>query len=98
MTEQEIKNIIQPYIDAYDWMLMARSGNGLGSISEYNYHYVDNKGICIIINPVSKSFEFRKSVDFIFELNSGDFSPLDYPNHFEKFYKKFRNVVIEKGL
>ena len=98
MSEQEIKQFIKPYEDLYRWQLYARCGNESQDFDTYLYEYVDDAGVCITINPVNKNFSFRKNVEFLFELKSNNFSPLDYPGHFEKFYLKFRRIVLEKGL
>lgn len=98
MTEQEVNEFIKPYKENYGWQLVARSGNGDRTDDSYRYHFVDDANICIIINPNNKGFSFNKNVDWIFKLKSDEFTPLDYPNHFEKNYLRFRKIVLEKEL
>jgi len=98
MNEQEIEQFINLFKNLYGWNLYARCGNGKQDYDTYTYKYVDDANICITINPVNKNFSFSKNVDFLFELKSNAFSPLDHPGHFEKFYLKFRNIVLDKGL
>jgi len=98
MNEQEIKQFIKPYEEVYGWQLFARCGNGVQDSDTYSYEFIDDANICITINPVNKNFSFNKNVEFLFELKSNEFSPLDHPGHFEKNYLKFRRIVLEKGL
>ena len=100
MTEHEINKFIQPYEKEYGWSLVARSGNSSSGRTNdtYLYHFVDDANICITINPVNKGFSFSKTVDFLFKLRSDEFTPLDYPNHFEKNYLRFRQIVLQKQL
>ena len=96
MTEHEINKFVQPYKKEYGWSLVARSGNGNQIDDTYLYHFVDDANICIIINPVNKGFAFRKTVDFLFKFQSDEFTPLDYPDHFEKNYLRFRKIVLQR--
>ena len=98
MTKKEIDEFVKPYKEEYGWELMARSGNKEQIDDTYSYNFVDDANICITINPVNKGFSFRKIVDYVFELRSNEFTPLDYPNHFDKNYKRFRKVVLLKQL
>lgn len=98
MTGKEVDEFVKPYKDNYGWQLVARSGDGDRTDDSYKYHFVDDLNMCIIINPNNKGFSFSKSVDFLFRLVSDEFSPLDYPNHFERNYLRFRKIVLEKGL
>ena len=98
MTEQEVESFAKPYKEKYGWQLMARSGNDSKSYDNYLYHFVDDARVCIIINPENKGFSFSKIVDWIFRLASEEFTPLDYSDHFEKNYLRFRKIVLEKQL
>lgn len=98
MTEREIMDFVRPYKEKYGWRLIARSGNGNRTDETYNYVFVDDANICITINPMSKGFCFIKNVDFLFKLKSDEFTPLDYPSHFEKNYLRFRKIVLVKQL
>lgn len=98
MTEKEVNEFVQPYKEQYGWSLYARSGNKDKTDDSYNYLFVDDANICITINPTNKGFSFSKIVDFLFQLKSNEFTPLDYPNHFESNYLRFRKIVIEKQL
>lgn len=98
MTEQEINKFVQPYKEEYGWSLISRSGNGNITDDAYLYHFVDDANICIIINPVNKGFRFSKSVDILFKLQSDEFTPLDYQDHFNKNYLRFRKIVLQKQL
>ena len=98
MTENEINEFIQPYKKEYGWSLIARSGNGNQTDGTYLYHFMDDANICITLNPVNKGFSFSKSVEFIFKLQSDEFTPLDYQDHFIKNYLKFRKIVLQKQL
>ena len=98
ITYQEVREFFKPYEDKYGWILMARSGNGDRTDDSYRYHFVDDANICIVINPTNKGFRFIKSVDGVFELKSDECTTFDYPNHFERLYLRFRNIVITKRL
>ena len=98
MTEREIDEFVKPYKENYGWQLRARSGNGNRTDDSYLYHFVDDANICIIINPTNKGFSFNKTVDWVFKFKSDEFTPLDYPDHFEKNYLRFRKIVLEKEL
>ena len=98
MTESEINEFSKLYKEMYGWQLMARSGNKDRTDDTYNYHFVDDANICIIINPNNKGFSFHKIVDGVFKLKSGEFTPLDYPDHFNKNYLRFRKIVLTKQL
>ena len=98
MTKQEVNDFVKPYKDNYGWELIARSGNDNETNDNYLYHFVDDANISIVINPVNKGFSFSKVVDFLFRLKSEEFTPLDYKNHFEQNYLRFRKIVIDKGL
>ena len=98
MTEKEILEFVEPYKDKYGWSLIARSGNGNQTDDTYSYLFVDDANICITINPVNKGFSFSKRVDFLFSLKSDEFTPLDYQDHFERNYLRFRKIVVEKQL
>lgn len=98
MTKKEVYDFIEPYEQQYEWQLVMRSGNKDRTDDTYRYHFVDNANIGIMINPVNKGFSFHKSVDSVFELTSCEFTPLDYPDHFERNYLRFRKIVLEKNL
>lgn len=98
MTEQEVEVFAKKYKEMYGWTLIARSGNGNETDDTYLYHFVDDANVCIVINPVNKGFSFSKIVDFVFRLKSDEFTPLDYNDHFERNYLRFRKLVIEKQL
>lgn len=97
MTKLEINEFVQPYERAYGWNLIAQSGDGEHD-DAYLYYYVDDANICITINPVNKGFSFSKKVDFLFELRSDEFTPLDYKDHFVRNYLRFRKIVLQKNL
>jgi hypothetical protein len=92
MSQKEIYDFLEPYIDLYDLKLWSREGNP-DSGKEYNYRFIDDLGINILINPNNKGFSFSYIVDFIFRLESDEFTPLDYTNHFDKAYLRFRKIV-----
>ena len=98
LTNKEIMDFAEPYINNYGWELMSRGGNDLNNLDTYLYHFIDDAGICITINPNNKGFSFSKNVDFLFRLSSNEFTPFDYKNHFIKNYIRFRKIVIEKNL
>ena len=98
MTKKEIDEFVKQYEDLYGWTLLARCGNDNNAYDTYEYHFVDDANICIIINPVNKGFRFSKNVDFLFKLKSDEFTPLDYEDHFIRNYLRFRKIVIEKQL
>lgn len=98
MTEQEVNEFAKPYKKNYGWTLISRSGNGNRTDDSYLYNFVDDANICITINPVNKGFCFSKVVDWVFQLKSGEFTPLDYEDHFKKNYLHFRKIVLEKDL
>ena len=98
MTEHEINEFCHPYKEKYGWILFARSGNSNRIDKTYSYVFIDDANICITINPTNKGFMFSKSVDFLFKLSSDEFTPLDYKDHFEKNYLRFRKIVLEKQL
>lgn len=98
MTQNEIQTIIEPFVKLYNWSLHSRAGNSNNDFSTYSYNYIDDAGIVITINPVTKEFSFKISVDYLFTLSSDAFSPIDYKNHFEMMYTRFRNLVITKNL
>lgn len=89
MSEKELMDCINPFKEKYDWSLIARSGPAEGG-DKYLYIFIDDIGINIIVNPNNKNFRFEKIVDKIFFLKSPNMSPIDYENHFEKMYEKFR--------
>ena len=94
MTQKEIDDFISIYRETYGVTLFAISGNKDITDDTYLYHFVDDIGIAIIINPNTKSFKFSTSID-VFKLSSDDFSPLDYPDHFRRNYLRFRKLVRE---
>ena len=102
ISEKDLRAMMDKYIKMYNWMLFARCSTENSGVTEerdtYAYSFIDDLNINILIDPVSKSFEFTKIVDNAFKLESGEFSPIDYPDHFERFYMKFRKIVIEKEL
>ena len=98
MTQSEVYEFIDRYIKIYDWYLCFRSGNKNITDDTYLYHFIDDLNISITINPNNKGFRFTKIVDNVFTLSSDEFTPLDYKDHFEKNYLRFRNIVLSKNL
>lgn len=61
-----------------------------------SYQYIDSKGINVIFNEWDKSFELKWNVPkTIFTVECPSCSPYDHPNHFDKMYKKFFNVILD---
>ncbi len=98
MTREEIDAFVALYQEKYKWQLVARSGNGDKTDDSYLYHFVDDINIGITINPSNKGFKFSKTVDWVFNLQSGELTPLDYQDHFERNYLRFRKIILEKNL
>lgn len=102
MKKEEIYKLLDQYMKKYDWKLFARCSTASSSPAEeqdtYSYEFMDNLGIDISIDPVTKSFQFSKIVGTLFHLKSDEYSPLTYEGHFERFYMKFRAFVTEKEL
>lgn len=92
MNEKEIYDFLKSYIVLYDFRLWSREGKA-DSGKEYSYRFLDDLGINILINPNNKGFSFSYIVDFVFTLNSYEFTPLDYKDHFDKQYMRFRKIV-----
>lgn len=66
----------------------AYTGNGR------SYQYMDYNGINVIINEWDKSFQFKWMVPkSIFTIECPTCSPYDYPEHFDRTYKRFQEVV-----
>ncbi len=59
-----------------------------------SYQYMDFDGINVIINEWDKSFQLKWLIPrSIFTIECPVCSPYDYPNHFEKIYKRFIDAV-----
>ena len=98
MTQAEVYTFVERYQNLYDWSLYSRSGNKNITDDTYLYHFMDDLNISITINPNNKGFRFTKIVDNVFKLSSDEFTPLDYKDHFERNYLRFRNIVLSKNL
>ncbi len=56
--------------------------------------YMDRFGVNVIINDWDKSFQLKWMVPrSIFTIECPECSPYDHPNHFDRMYKKFINVI-----
>lgn len=101
ISDTELKQFFQPYMDQYNWSLVTRSSGKQSIIDHmdtYDYSFIDDAGIMITLNPNNKGFRFMKIVGFLFKLTSDEFTPWDFKDHFEKNYMRFRNIVISKDL
>lgn len=59
------------------------------------YHYLDDFGINIIINPETKEFSLRWMIPrSIFTIECPSCSPYDNEEHFDKIYNKFLQTVF----
>lgn len=65
------------------------------------YQYIDFDGINIIINEWDKSFQLKWNIpESIMMIECPNCSPYDHPVHFERMYKRFKDIisVYECGL
>lgn len=103
VSKEEIEEFFKELIDEYGWRLIARMGNGEHKDDTWDYLYIDDSGIEITLNPNIKGFRFSKNIKLIYMLKSHEFSTWDYAyedglTHFEKNYKKFRDLIVSKDL
>ena len=103
VSKEEIEEFFMDHIKEYGWRMIARMGNAEHKDDTWDYLYIDDSGIEITLNPNIKGFRFSKNVNYVFRLKSGEFSTWDYAyedglTHFEKYYKKFRDLIVSKDL
>lgn len=93
MSEKEMLDYLKPYEDAFGVHLWATS-NGIEE-GEDDYHFMDDLGICITVNPKQKIFDFSAMIDSVFRLTSGRLGQFDNKTRFEGLYYRFRDVVLK---
>jgi Zn ribbon nucleic-acid-binding protein len=88
--EQNSRIKLQEIIDKYGLTLWSTANTAKGK----SYQYMDFDGINVIINDWDKSFQFKWLVPkSIMTIECPTCSPYDYPNHFDRTYKRFQEVV-----
>ena len=90
MTNNEQRLTLEDIINKYKLTLWSTSNTEQGK----SYQYMDYDGINVIINEWNKSFQFKWLVPkSIFTIECPLCSPYDYPDHFDKTYKRFQDAV-----
>lgn len=87
---EETRLSLEDIINKYGLTLWSTANTAQGK----SYQYMDYDGINVIINEWDKSFQLKWLVPkSIFTIECPKSSPYDYPNHFERKYKQFQDVV-----
>ena len=90
MTNNEQRLTLEDIINKYGLTLWSTANTAQGK----SYQYMDYDGINVIINEWDKSFQLKWLVPkSIFTIECPTCSPYDYPNHFDRTYKRFQDVV-----
>lgn len=90
MDNNEQRPTLEDIINKYGLTLWSTANTAQGK----SYQYMDYDGINVIINEWDKSFQLKWLVPkSIFTIECPTCSPYDYPNHFDRTYKRFQDVV-----
>ena len=90
MDKNEQQLTLDDIINKYGLTLWSTATTAQGK----SYQYLDFDGINVIINEWDKSFQLKWLVPkSIFTIECPTCSPYDYPNHFDRTYKRFQDVV-----
>lgn len=90
MDNNEQRLTLEDIINKYGLTLWSTATTAQGK----SYQYMDYAGINVIINEWDKSFQLKWMIpESIFTIECPVCSPYDYPNHFDRTYKKFVNTV-----
>ena len=90
MTNNEQRLTLEDIINKYGLTLWSTANTAQGK----SYQYMDYDGINVIINEWDKSFQLKWLVPkSIFTIECPICSPYDYPNHFDRIYKRFQDVL-----
>lgn len=88
--KKEKRPTLEEIVAKYGFTLWSTAYKAQGK----SYQYRDFDGINVIINEWDKSFQLKWIVpNSIFTIESLTYSPYDYPNHFDRIYKQFQDVV-----
>lgn len=90
MDNTEQRPTLEEIINKYGLTLWSTANTAQGK----SYQYMDSNGINVIINEWDKSFQLKWFVPkSIFTIECPVCSPYDYPNHFDRVYRRFQIVV-----
>lgn len=90
MQNEEPKITLNELVEKYGLTLWSTANTEKGK----SYQYMDFDGINVIINEWDKSFQLKWLIPkSIYTIECPLCSPYDYPNHFERTYKRFQEVV-----
>ena len=96
-SEEEIKKLMKPYSERFNLQMFCKQGTPVkgNDTTMYDCCFMDDLNVSVIISP-DGNFRFERIVD-LFKLSSQKMSPVDYPDHFERMYLRFRKTVERFG-
>lgn len=87
---EEKRPTLDELITKYGLTLWSTANTAKGK----SYQYMDCDGINVIINEWDESFQLKWLIPkSIFTIECPGCSPYDYPNHFDRTYRRFVDVV-----
>lgn len=93
-TEEYIKRVLEPYKNEFGLSLIMKCGNpNVMKEDEYDCVFCDDLGVNIRVTTKGE-FSFDKQIAYVYRLTSPKMSPIDYKDHFDRSYRRFRDTVM----